>query len=38
MALDRAQRLGVPDILWIEKPEDEDFKAGVRRLIQQIME
>lgn len=37
-ALDRAQRRGVPDIFWIEKPAEEDFKTGVQRLIRQIME
>ena len=35
---DRVQRAGVPDVFWIEEPEAEDFKAGVQRLIREIME
>ena len=37
-ALDRAQRMGVPDVFWIEKPDAADYAAGVQGLIRQIME
>lgn len=37
-ALDRAQRMGVPDVFWIEKPETKDFADGMGRLIREIME
>ena len=37
-ALDRAQRMGVPDVFWIVKPEAKDYAARVQGLIRGIME
>ena len=36
-ALDRAQRMGVPDVFWIAKPEAKEYEAGMQRLIREIM-
>lgn len=36
-ALDRALRLGVPDVFWISAPGQDEFRCGIERLIARIM-
>jgi hypothetical protein len=37
-ALERARRIGIPEVFWIEKPAADDFAEGIQRLVREIME
>lgn len=37
-ALNAALQHGLPDVAWINKPEESEFKAGLQKLVQRLME